>query len=58
MMIFQQYALIERLTVTENVLSGRPTYLPEMRSSFRRFPRGDIERAARLLHRVGLDSAA
>ncbi|MBL6737079.1 MAG: phosphonate ABC transporter ATP-binding protein [Litoricola sp.] len=53
-MIFQEYALVERLTVMENVLSGRLGYLPFWRSYLRRFPRADIENAYRLLDRVGL----
>jgi ABC-type phosphate/phosphonate transport system ATPase subunit len=38
-MIFQEYALVERLTVMENVLSGRLGYVPFWRSFTRRFPR-------------------
>ncbi|HSP58339.1 MAG TPA: phosphonate ABC transporter ATP-binding protein [Halomonas sp.] len=53
-MIFQEYALVERLTVMENVLSGRLGYVPFWRSFTRRFPGQDIERAYRLLDRVGL----
>ncbi len=53
-MIFQEYALIERLTVMENVLSGRLGYLPFWRSCLRKFPASDIERAYALLDRVGL----
>jgi phosphonate transport system ATP-binding protein len=54
-MIFQEYALIERLTVMENVLSGRLGYVGFWRSWFRRFPLKDVEEAFRLLNRVGLD---
>jgi phosphonate transport system ATP-binding protein len=54
-MIFQEYALVERLTVMENVLSGRLGYVPFWRSYFRKFPQSDIDEAFRLLHRVGLD---
>jgi phosphonate transport system ATP-binding protein len=54
-MIFQEYALVERLTVMENVLSGRLGYVGFWSSWFRRFPRRDVEEAFRLLHRVGLD---
>ena len=39
-MIFQEFALVERLTVMENVLSGRLGYVPFWRSFLRRFPRG------------------
>lgn len=53
-MIFQEYALVERLTVMENVLSGRLGYVPFWRSFTRRFPPADIEKAFRLLDRVGL----
>ena len=53
-MIFQEYALVERLTVMENVLSGRLGYVPFWRSFLRRYPPSDIERAYRLLDRVGL----
>lgn len=53
-MIFQEYALVERLTVMENVLSGRLGYVPFWRSFTRRFPGADIARAFRLLDRVGL----
>src|SRR3546814_5937177 len=53
-MIFQEYALVERLTVMENVLSGRLGYVGFWRSWFRRFPQGDIDAAFRLLGRVGL----
>ncbi len=54
-MIFQEYALVERLTVMENVLSGRLGYVPFWRSYFRKFPQSDIDEAFRLLERVGLD---
>ncbi len=53
-MIFQEYALVERLTVMENVLSGRLGYVGFWASWFRRFPQADIERAFALLDRVGL----
>ena len=53
-MIFQEYALIERLTVMENVLSGRLGYTGFWESWFRRFSQTDIERAFALLERVGL----
>jgi phosphonate transport system ATP-binding protein len=57
-MIFQEYALVERLSVMENVLSGRLGYVGFWRSYFRRFPQSDIDEAFRLLARVGLDSMA
>ena len=53
-MIFQEYALVERLTVMENVLSGRLGYVGFWRSYFRKFPSTDVKEAYRLLDRVGL----
>ena len=57
-MIFQEYALVERLTVMENVLSGRLGYVGFWRSFLRRYPGTDIANAFRLLDRVGLISHA
>ena len=54
-MIFQEYALVERLTVMENVLSGRLGYVGFWRSFLRRFPQSDISAAFSLLLKVGLD---
>ncbi len=54
-MIFQEYALVERLTVMENVLSGRLGYVGFWRSYFRNFPQSDVTAALHLLQRVGLD---
>ena len=54
-MIFQEYALVERLSVMENVLSGRLGFVGFWRSWFRKFPQSDIDEAFRLLGRVGLD---
>lgn len=54
-MIFQEYALVERLSVMENVLSGRLGYVPFWRSYIRKFPQSDIDEAFRLLERVGLE---
>lgn len=53
-MIFQEYALVERLTVMENVLSGRLGFVGFWRSFTRRFPQSDVDEAFRLLDRVGL----
>lgn len=53
-MIFQEYALVERLTVMENVLSGRLGYVGFLRSWFRKYPEDDVREAYRLLDRVGL----
>ena len=57
-MIFQEYALVERLTVMENVLSGRLGYVGFWRSYFRKFPQADFKEAFRLLARVGLEEMA
>ena len=57
-MIFQEYALVERLTVMENVLSGRLGYVSFWRSLLRRFPQSDVDRAFALLARVGLTEQA
>ncbi len=53
-MIFQEYALVERLTVMENVLSGRLGYVGFWKSFLRKFPKKDVSEAFRLLDRVGL----
>ena len=53
-MIFQQFNLIERLSVLDNVLTGRLGYTGTWRSLLRLFPRADITRAIELLDRVGL----
>ena len=53
-MIFQEYALVERLTVMENVLSGRLGYVPFWRSFTRRYPGEDVQKAFQLIDRVGL----
>lgn len=57
-MIFQEYALVERLTVMENVLSGRLGYVPFWRSFLRRYPADAVENAFALLERVGLSAHA
>jgi phosphonate transport system ATP-binding protein len=53
-MIFQEFNLVERLTVMENVLSGRLGYVSTWQAWRRRFPAPDIEAAFRTLARVGL----
>jgi phosphonate transport system ATP-binding protein len=54
-MIFQEYNLIERLTVMENVLSGRLGYVRTWAAFRRKFAGDDIERAYEVLDRVGLE---
>lgn len=53
-MIFQEYALVERLTVMENVLSGRLGYVSFWRAFRRNYPPEDVRAAYELLDRVGL----
>ena len=53
-MVFQEYNLVERLTVMENVLTGRLGYLSAWRAWRRKFAPEDIHRAHELLQTVGL----
>src|SRR5262245_38955504 len=57
-MIFQEYNLVERLSVIENVLCGRLGYVPVWRAWLRKFPPHDIGRAFELLDEVGLGAFA
>lgn len=57
-MIFQEYALVERLTVMENVLSGQLGYVSFWQSWWRKFPQRTIDEAFELLDRVGLGNFA
>ncbi len=57
-MVFQEYNLVERLSVMENLLSGRLGYTPAWKAWLRRFPQEDIDRAFALLDQVGLASFA
>ncbi|MCG6890547.1 MAG: phosphonate ABC transporter ATP-binding protein [Gammaproteobacteria bacterium] len=52
--IFQEFNLIDRMSVMDNVLSGRLGYIGNFRTLFRAFPRSDIDQGLRLLDRVGL----
>ncbi len=54
-MIFQEYNLIERLTVMENVLSGRLGYVSLWQAWRRSYPPEDVRGAFELLERVGLE---
>ena len=54
-MIFQEFNLVERLSVMENVLSGRLGYVTMWKAWRRRFPPADVQAAFRTLARVGLD---
>jgi len=53
-MIFQEYNLVERLTVMENILSGRLGYVSFLQAFRRKFPGKDVAAAYKLLDRVGL----
>ena len=53
-MIFQEFNLIDRLSVIDNVLTGRLGYMSNWRSLFRLYTRDDIGKAVALLDRVGL----
>ncbi|OZB02775.1 MAG: phosphonate ABC transporter ATP-binding protein, partial [Marinobacter sp. 34-60-7] len=57
-MVFQGFNLIDRLSVMENVLSGRLGYVSFFQALTRRFPQSDIERAFHLMERVGIDHYA
>jgi phosphonate transport system ATP-binding protein len=57
-MVFQEYNLVERLSVIENVLTGRLGYIAVWRAWLRRFKAQDIDRAFRLLDAVGLSELA
>ncbi|KAG1249565.1 hypothetical protein G6F68_013253 [Rhizopus microsporus] len=53
-MVFQEYNLVERLTVMENLLTGRLGYTSALKAWMRRFEPEDIEHAYKLLDTVGL----
>jgi phosphonate transport system ATP-binding protein len=53
-MIFQEFNLVERMSVMDNVLSGRLGYVGTLRSFLRWYPKSDIQRALELLEKVGL----
>jgi phosphonate transport system ATP-binding protein len=53
-MIFQEYNLVERLTVMENLLSGRLGYVSFLTALRRSYPARDVAAAFELLDRVGL----
>jgi len=53
-MVFQEYAVVDRTTVMENVLSGQLGYVSLWKSLVRRFPPATVERAYELLERIGL----
>ncbi len=57
-MVFQEYNLVERLSVMENLLCGRLGYVSPFKAWLRRYPQRDVERAFDLLETVGLAAYA
>ncbi|ANG64620.1 phosphonate ABC transporter ATP-binding protein [Marinobacterium aestuarii] len=57
-MVFQEYNLVERLSVIENVLTGRLGYMSAWRAWRRNFSQQDINIAFELLDAVGLSEHA
>ncbi|MDB5838963.1 MAG: phnC [Herminiimonas sp.] len=57
-MVFQEYNLVERLTVMENLLTGRLGYTSAFNAWLRRFTAEDIRRAFEMLEVVGLSEFA
>ena len=53
-MIFQQFNLVRRVSVLENVLAGRLGYVPPLASLAGHFPANDRRRALECLTQVGL----
>jgi phosphonate transport system ATP-binding protein len=53
-MIFQEFNLVNRMSVMDNILSGRLGSTGSIRSVFKAFHRADIDRALEMLDRVGL----
>lgn len=53
-MVFQSFNLVDRLTVMENVQSGRLGYISTWAALSRRYPKEDIQRAFELMERVGI----
>ena len=53
-MIFQQFNIVKRLSVIENVISGGLAYQPSLKSCLRLYPQGEKRRALMNLKRVGL----
>jgi len=56
--IFQQFNLVKRASVLENVLAGRLGHVPRLPSILGRFPRTDRELALSCLRQVGLEEFA
>jgi phosphonate transport system ATP-binding protein len=54
-MVFQEFNLVERLSVMENVLCGRLGYVSSLRAWWRKYPQDDINKAFALLESIGLE---
>ena len=57
-MVFQEYNLVERLSVMENLLTGCLGKTSPLKALFRKFEAADIDRAWQMLDIVGLASFA
>lgn len=57
-MVFQEYNLVERLSVIENILTGRLGYMSSWQAWRRNFSQQDINTAFDLLETVGLTDQA
>ena len=57
-MIFQEFNLIDRMSVIDNVLTGRLGYMNTFSSLFRMFNKKDVGRAIELIGKVGLKDFA
>ncbi len=57
-MIFQEFNLVDRLSVMENALCGRLGYISSWKAWLRKFPKEDIDAAFDLLDTVGLGEFA
>ncbi|RQG93522.1 phosphonate ABC transporter ATP-binding protein [Natrarchaeobius chitinivorans] len=53
-MVFQEFGLVDRLTVMENVLSGRLGYMSSLNAFRRNYPEEDIRRAREILSTVDM----
>ncbi|MBU1023217.1 phosphonate ABC transporter ATP-binding protein [bacterium] len=57
-MIFQEFNLLDRLTVLKNVLSGNLSNYNTLTSILHIFPQNDVDRAMECINRVGLSERA
>jgi len=57
-MIFQDFRLVKRMNVMNNVLVGRLAHVPGWRAMFNLWPQRDRDIAARALERVGISEKA